>query len=40
MDADLTLDKAKMLVRQREAVQEQQVFLQTDQTEEKMVDFL
>lgn len=40
MDADLTLEKAKTLVRQREAVQEQQVLLKTGQKEDKSVDFL
>ena len=39
MNAELTLEKAKTLVRQHEAVQEQQVLLQTGQAE-KSVDFL
>ena len=37
MDAELTLEKAKTLVRQREAVQEQQIVLQTDQTPAKQL---
>ena len=40
MDADLTLEKAKTLVRQREAVHEQQVLLKTGQKEDKSIDFL
>ena len=40
MDADLTLEKAKKLVRQREAVHEQQILLKTGQQEDKSVDFV
>lgn len=40
MDPELTLEKAKTLVRQREAVQEQQSLLQYGQKEDKSVDFL
>ena len=38
MDAGLTLEKAKTLVRQRQAVQEQQILLK--QKEDKLIDFL
>ena len=38
MDAELTLDKAKKLVRQREAVQEQQALLKTGQKQDKSID--
>ena len=40
MDAGLTLKKAKTLVRQREAVQEQQILLKHSQKEDKSIDFL
>ena len=40
MDAGLTLKKAKTLVRQREAVQEQQILLKHGQKEDKSIDFL
>ena len=40
MDAGLTLEKAKTLVRQREAVQEQQILLKHGQKEDKSIDFL
>ena len=40
MDADLTLEKAKTLVRQREAVHEQQVLLKAGQNEDKLIDFI
>ena len=42
MDADLTLDKAKKLVRQREAVQEHQVILKSGehQTAEMPIDYV
>ena len=40
MDAGLTLEKAKTLVRQRDAVQEQQILLKHGQKEDKLVDFL
>ena len=40
MDAGLTLEKAKTLVQQREAVQEQQILLKHGQKEDKSIDFL
>ena len=40
MDAGLNLEKAKTLVRQREAVQEQQILLKHGQKEDKSIDFL
>ena len=40
VDAGLTLKKAKTLVRQREAVQEQQILLKHGQKEDKSIDFL
>lgn len=40
LDPELTLEKAKKVVRQREAVQEQQQILKSGPKEEKFVDFL
>ena len=40
MDEGLTLEKAKTLVRQREAVQEQQILLKHGQKDDKSIDFL
>ena len=40
MDAGLTLEKAKTLVRQREAVHEQQILLKHGQKDDKSIDFL
>ena len=40
MDPELTLEKAKMFVRQREAVQEQQSLLQHGQKVDKVIDSL
>ena len=40
MDSNLTLEKAKIQVRQREAVQEQQILLKNGQKEDKSVDFV
>ena len=40
MDAGLTLEKAKTLVRQREAVHKQQILLKHGQKEEKSINFL
>ena len=39
MDSNLTLEKAKTQVQQREAVQEQQILLKNGQKEDKSVDF-
>ena len=39
-DAGLTLEKAKTLVQQREAVQEQQILLKHGQKEDESIDFL
>ena len=40
MDVGLTLEKAKTLVRQREAVHEQQILLKHGQKDDKSIDFL
>lgn len=40
MDPELTLEKAKMLVQQREAVQEQQSLLQHGQKVDKSINSL
>ena len=40
MDSELTLEKAKMFVRQHEAVQEQQSLLQNGQKVDKSIDSL
>ena len=40
IDADLTLEKANKMVRQREAVHEQQEILKCGQREEKTVDMI
>ena len=40
MDAGLTLEKAKTLVRQRKAVHEQQILLKHSQKDDKSIDFL
>ena len=40
MDADMTLDKAKKLVRQHQVVQEQQALLKNRQKEDKSIDCL
>ena len=40
MDVGLTLEKAKTLVRQREAVHKQQILLKHSQKDDKLIDFL
>ena len=40
MDAGLTLEKAKTLVRQREAVHKQQILLKHGQKDDKSINFL